>query len=85
MVTGVQTCALPILIVPHCARLLVGSGHKALIPYSMLLGAFCLLLADTIGRTVASPFEISAAVIMSVVGGPAFILLLKRARANYGE
>lgn len=73
------------LIVPHCARLLVGSGHKALIPYSMLLGAFCLLLADTIGRTVASPFEISAAVIMSIVGGPAFILLLKRARANYGE
>ena len=73
------------LIVPHIARLLVGSGHKTLIPFSMLLGAFCLLLADTVGRTIAAPYEISAAVIMSVVGGPAFILLLRKARAGYGE
>ena len=41
------------LIVPHIARLLVGSNHKVLVPYSILLGAFTLLLADTIGRTVA--------------------------------
>ena len=47
--------------------------------------AFCLLLADTIGRTIAAPYEISAAVIMSVVGGPAFILLLRKARGTYGE
>ena len=73
------------LIVPHIARLLVGSGHKTLIPFSVLLGAFCLLLADTVGRTIAAPYEISAAVIMSVVGGPAFILLLRKARAGYGE
>ena len=39
------------LIVPHIARLLVGSNHKVLVPYSILLGAFTLLLADTIGRT----------------------------------
>lgn len=40
------------LIVPHIARLLVGSDHKVLVPYSVLLGAFTLLLADTIGRTI---------------------------------
>ena len=73
------------LIVPHIARLLVGTSHKWLVPYSMLLGAFCLLLADTLGRTIAAPYEISAAVIMSVVGGPAFILLLRKARGTYGE
>lgn len=73
------------LIVPHIARLLVGSGHKWLIPFSIVLGAFCLLAADTIGRTIATPYEISAAVIMSVIGGPAFILLLKKSGANYGE
>lgn len=73
------------LIVPHIARLLVGSGHKWLIPFSIVLGAFCLLAADTIGRTIAAPYEISAAVIMSVIGGPAFILLLKKSGANYGE
>ncbi len=38
------------LIVPHIARLLVGSDHKVLVPYSVLLGAFTLLLADTIGQ-----------------------------------
>ena len=73
------------LIVPHVARLLVGASHKVLVPYSVVLGAFCLLLADTIGRTIAAPYEISAAVIMSIVGGPVFILLLRKARSSYGE
>lgn len=72
------------LIVPHIVRLLVGSNHKVLVPYSILLGAFTLLLADTIGRTVASPYEISAAVVMSVIGGPFFIFLLRRSKQNYG-
>lgn len=73
------------LIVPHIARLLVGSDHKVLVPYSVLLGAFTLLLADTIGRTIAAPYEISAAVIMSVVGGQFFIILLRRSKENYGN
>lgn len=72
------------LIVPHIARLLVGSDHKVLVPYSILLGAFTLLLADTVGRTIASPYEISASIIMSVVGGPFFILLLRRSKQSYG-
>lgn len=72
------------LIVPHIARLLVGSNHKVLIPYSVILGAFTLLLADTVGRTIASPYEISASVIMSVVGGPFFILLLRRSDKKHG-
>ena len=73
------------LIVPHIARLLVGSNHKALIPYTVLLGAFTLLLADTLGRTIAAPYEISASVIMSVIGGPFFIILLRRSKNGYGK
>lgn len=73
------------LIVPHIARLLVGSDHKWLIPYSVVLGAFTLLLADTVGRTIAAPYEISASIIMSVVGGPLFILLLRRSKHGYGQ
>lgn len=72
------------LIVPHIGRILVGSEHKKLIPFSALSGAFTFLLADTIGRTIAAPNEISAPVIMSVVGGPFFILLLRRS-GNYGN
>ncbi len=72
------------LIVPHIGRILVGSDHKALLPFSMLLGAFTFLLADTIGRTVAAPYEVSASIIMSVVGGPFFIVLLRRS-SKYGS
>lgn len=73
------------LLVPHIARILVGTSHRVLVPYAIVMGAFTLLLADTIGRTVAAPYEISAAVIMSIVGGPLFIVLLRRARSGYGE
>lgn len=72
------------LIVPHIGRLLVGSDHKKLVPFSMLFGAFTFLLADTIGRTIAAPYEVSASVIMSVVGGPFFIILLRRSK-KYGK
>lgn len=73
------------LIVPHMGRLIVGSDHKKLIPFSALLGAFIMLLADTAGRLIAYPYEISPAVIMSVVGGPFFIILLKRSDKTYGN
>lgn len=72
------------LLVPHIGRILVGSDHKRLVPFSALAGAFTFLLADTIGRTIAAPYEVSAAVIMSVVGGPFFIVLLRRSK-KYGN
>lgn len=68
------------LIVPHIGRILVGSNHKKLVPFSALLGALTFLIADTIGRTVAHPYEVSAAVVMSVIGGPFFIILLRRSK-----
>ena len=66
------------LLVPHLARLCVGNQHKYLIPTTALCGAIILLVADTIGRTLMAPYEISAEIIMSMIGGPIFILLLKR-------
>lgn len=68
------------LIVPHIARLLVGTDHRKLIPYSALLGALFFLVADTLGRWIAYPYEISASVLMSVIGGPLFIILLMRSK-----
>lgn len=66
------------LIVPHMARRIVGSDHRILVPFCILLGGFVLLLADTVGRCIIPPNEIAASVIMSIVGGPFFIFLLKR-------
>jgi len=68
------------LIVPHIGRLLVGSDHRKLLPFSMLFGAFTFLFADTLGRTIMAPYEIPAAVIMAVIGGPFFIILLRRSK-----
>lgn len=72
------------LIVPHIARILVGSQHKVLIPFSMLGGAFLMLLADTLGRTIAAPYEISASILLSIVGGPMLIILIRRSDKTYG-
>lgn len=65
---------------PHIARLLVGNDHKKLIPYSALAGALFFLAADTFGRWIAYPYEISASILMAVVGGPLFIVLLLRSK-----
>jgi iron complex transport system permease protein len=72
------------LIVPHIARLLVGSNHRVLIPFSILLGSFTVLLADTVGRVIAAPYEIPVSIIMAVIGGPFFIFLLRRSDKTYG-
>src|SRR5699024_2054875 len=53
------------LIVPHIARLLVGSNHTYLLPMSMTLGALILLIADTGGRTIFAPLEIPAGILMA--------------------
>lgn len=70
------------LIVPHLGRILIGKNHKVLIPYSAVLGACIYLGADTLGRFIAYPYEIPAAVIMAVIGGPWFVILLKRSKTS---
>ena len=73
------------LLVPHIARLIIGNKHKVLIPFVIILGAFTFLLADTLGRAILPPYEINASVIMSVIGGPIFIILLRREGGIYGK
>lgn len=66
------------LLVPHIARRLVGYDYKVLLPFTALLGAFIILLADTIGRLIAAPLEIPASTIMAIIGGPFLIFLLRK-------
>jgi iron complex transport system permease protein len=73
------------LMVPHIARLLVGSNHKYLIPFSALLGSSVLMLADTLGRTITAPYEIPVGIVMSVMGGPFFLYLLRKGGKSYGS
>lgn len=73
------------LVVPHMSRMLMGSEHKYLIPFSGLLGSIVLLLADTVGRIVIAPYEIPVGVIMTVCGGPFFLYLLRKDSKGYGD
>jgi len=66
------------ILVPHIARRIVGHDHKYLIPFTALLGAFIILLADTLGRTLIAPMEIPASTLMAVIGGPFLIFLLRK-------
>ncbi|WP_425465884.1 FecCD family ABC transporter permease [Nocardia bhagyanarayanae] len=66
------------LIVPHAARMFTGPDFRWLIPYSGLLGALLLLVADVAGRLVARPGELQAGVMLAVVGAPFFIALVRR-------
>ncbi|MBS1005238.1 iron ABC transporter permease [Levilactobacillus brevis] len=72
------------IVVPNIARRLVGHDYQTVLPFSMLAGAWLMLAADTLGRTVISPSEISAATMMAIIGGPFVILLLQRGRGFYG-
>ncbi|OGC03317.1 hypothetical protein A2276_00140 [candidate division WOR-1 bacterium RIFOXYA12_FULL_43_27] len=65
------------LIIPHFVRLLIGPNHRMLIPYSALGGAILLVAADTLARTLFSPMEVPIGVIMSLVGAPFFLYILR--------
>ena len=64
------------LVVPHIARLLVGSDYKVMMPVSVVLGAVVLLAADTVGRTVVPGMEIPVGIVRAVCGGPFLLYLL---------
>ncbi|MBP3723680.1 MAG: iron chelate uptake ABC transporter family permease subunit, partial [Selenomonadaceae bacterium] len=66
------------LIVPHAARLLIGSDFKKLIPASALLGAATLTIADTVARVAFSPTELPVGILTAILGAPFFLYLLRR-------
>ncbi|MBX7371781.1 FecCD family ABC transporter permease [Clostridium chauvoei] len=66
------------LVVPHICRIIIGSDHKYLIPFSCTLGAILLLIADTLGRIVAKPYEIPVGIVMAILGAPFFLYLLRK-------
>lgn len=65
------------MVVPHVCRLLVGAGHRALLPFAAVTGALLLVLVDTLARTAASPREIPLGVVTALVGAPFFLWLLR--------
>lgn len=74
------------LVAPHIARLIFGTDHRILFPSAALTGAFILILADTLARTLLGNTEIPIGIITSLIGVPFLIsILLKREKARKYE
>lgn len=72
------------LVVPHVVRMVVGPGHRVLVPASALMGAVLLLGADLVARTAVDTADLPIGMITSLVGGPFFFWLLRRTRRTAG-
>ncbi len=63
------------LMVPHIARLFIGSDYKYLFPASIFLGGVTVvMLCDTLARVLFAPMEIPVGIIMSALGAPFFLI-----------
>ena len=66
------------LIVPHAARLMIGSDYRYLLPATIFLGAATVMLSDTFARVAFAPVELPVGIIMAAIGAPFFLFLLRR-------
>jgi iron complex transport system permease protein len=66
------------LMIPHIVRVVVGTDYRYILPMSALTGATFMLLADTLGRTLHSPYETPVVAIVSILGLPFFLLIVRK-------
>lgn len=66
------------LIVPHMVRGLIGPDYRWVIPFSALVGAILLLLADVAARFVIMPQEMPIGVMTAFIGAPFFVYIARR-------
>ena len=68
------------IVVPHLLRIVIGPGHRMLLPASVCLGAILLIGADTIARVLAAPAEVPIGILTAALGAPFFLFILLRQR-----
>ncbi len=68
------------LVIPHLVRVLFHADNKLVLPASILGGAWLLIIADIVARTVVSPAELPIGVVTALIGAPFFIGLLMKAK-----
>lgn len=66
------------LMIPHIVRGIVGTDYRYIIPMSAVTGAAFMLLADTLGRTVSAPYETPIAAVVSMIGLPFFLVIVRK-------
>lgn len=66
------------LVIPHLFKKFFNQDFRLKLPVSALLGAIFLVWVDLISRTIHPPVETSLSAIVSIIGFPFFILLVRR-------
>lgn len=66
------------LMIPHMVRPVVGTDYRFILPMSALFGATFMLVADTLARTLNAPFETPVVAIISILGLPFFLMIVRR-------
>ncbi|CAQ82979.1 MULTISPECIES: FecCD family ABC transporter permease [Photorhabdus] len=66
------------LTAPHFARLIAGPDYRWVLPYSMLISGVMVVAADSLGRVVGYPGEISVGIMVALIGGPCFVFLIRK-------
>ena len=70
------------LIVPHAVRRLAGNRSRYLLPACAMGGAGFVTLCDLVSRMVFVPYELPVGILMSVLGGPFFLVLLMKRKGG---
>jgi iron complex transport system permease protein len=66
------------LVVPHIARRLGASGHRAVLLASALTGAVLVVFADLVARVALPPAELPLGAVTAMIGVPFFLITLRR-------
>lgn len=70
------------LIVPHAARKIVGNESRFLLPMCALGGAGFVTFCDLAARLLFAPYELPVGILLSVLGGPFFLMLLMKGKGG---
>jgi len=70
------------LMVPHGVRRIAGSESRILLPLCAIGGAAFVTFSDTAARLLFAPYELPVGILLSVLGGPFFLLLLGKRKGG---
>lgn len=73
------------LIVPHGVRKISGNESRYLLILSAVLGGAFVTVCDLTARMAFAPYELPVGILLSVLGGPAFLWLLWKRRGGRSD
>jgi ABC-type Fe3+-siderophore transport system permease subunit len=71
------------LVIPHASRMMLGGDHRLMLPLTITLGGFMMVLSDLLARVLVSGYELPVGAVTAIIGVPVFAYLLIKKGRNY--